>query len=291
MFGYDADRSIIEIYLPEYSPLHRQRPSQGEPLALTGGARSQGMPFAAARPRPDALSGKAVTFAGVALAHLLGLAGLALLLPGRAPSRPEPVPPMVVSLVEAASPSHEPVVPNAPEPRRTEERVRAPAQAETPLPKASAPVRSSTPLPSATVMVPVPVPAPSRAEPPPSPPPAAPAPPPSADLDGPIALSWTRDVGGWIARHKTYPAEARARRAEGHVCVRVGVGRDGRVDAVDLTCSSGSDVLEAAARRLFEGARLPTFPASMRRGNVTLELTLDYSLVGGGRGADQNMPR
>lgn len=105
-----------------------------------------------------------------------------------------------------------------------------------------------------------------------------PDPPPPATQPAAIARTWSERVAAWIQGHKAYPEMARIRREQGAVCVRVTVARDGRAVAVTLTCSSGSALLDAAARNLFASRQLPPFPRSMPQEQVSVDLVLDYSL-------------
>ena len=72
-----------------------------------------------------------------------------------------------------------------------------------------------------------------------------------------LADGWNGAIAAWLAAHKTYPTEARRRGEEGEVGVRFSVDADGQVTAVSVDQSSGSAMLDAAARSLLTGARLP----------------------------------
>ena len=90
---------------------------------------------------------------------------------------------------------------------------------------------------------------------------AAPSPPAAtAAVPGPaasVAPGWNALLAAWLAANRRYPDEARRRGEEGDVTVRFTVADDGRVLVVSVTKGSGSAVLDGAALRLLQGAKLP----------------------------------
>jgi periplasmic protein TonB len=72
----------------------------------------------------------------------------------------------------------------------------------------------------------------------------------SASTKEPIYAAY---VQGWVARiermgNLNYPQQARERHLRGNVTVTVGINRDGSVYSIDITRSSGSTVLDDAAK-------------------------------------------
>lgn len=85
-------------------------------------------------------------------------------------------------------------------------------------------------------------------------------------------------MGAWLQSHKTYPAAARAAGQEGRVAVRFTVDRTGRVLSAQVAASSGSPVLDDAARSLLAGAQLPPFPPGMTQAQQTVTVGIRYAL-------------
>ena len=95
------------------------------------------------------------------------------------------------------------------------------------------------------------------------------------------ATDWRSAVLAWVDAHKTYPRAARLRGREGAVMARVTAAADGQVLAVTIEESSGSELLDGAVRRLFEGAHLPAFGAGPSEPPRTLSLRVGFALVDG----------
>lgn len=165
---------------------------------------------------------------------------------------PQPVPPPSV------------VTPPAPEPPPPEP-VRPPPEPR-PQPKRPA-VRELPPRPRERA----PAAAPPRAEPATRPPAAAPVAP---VMNG----NWFASVSAWLASHKTYPELARQRGEVGNVLVRFTVDRAGRVTEAAVVKTSGSTLLDEAALRLLQRAVFPAFPADMVQAQITMTITVGYSL-------------
>lgn len=84
-------------------------------------------------------------------------------------------------------------------------------------------------------------------------------------------------MAAWLQSHRSYPDEARRRGEEGRVVIRFTVNRDGRVLDVALVSSSGSELLDEAARAMFR-ARLPAFPAGMAQDQITVTVPIRFTL-------------
>jgi len=138
------------------------------------------------------------------------------------------------------------------------------------LPSKSAPSRPPRPVPAATL--PLPNAPTSRST---SPSAAAPAPPasPAATDSG-----WRAALSGWLAAHKRYPDQARRRGDEGTVGVRFTVDAAGRVLDVAVIRSSGSALLDDAAREMLSGQRVPPFPPSMTLAQTIVPVNIRFQL-------------
>jgi protein TonB len=79
--------------------------------------------------------------------------------------------------------------------------------------------------------------------------------------------------------HKYYPEGAARNGEEGSATVRLTVRRDGTVEALDITSSSGSSLLDAAWLAVFRDNRLPAFTDDMPLPRETFSLTLNYELI------------
>lgn len=83
----------------------------------------------------------------------------------------------------------------------------------------------------------------------------------------------------FIETHKYYPEGAANNGEEGSATVRLTVRRDGTVEGLDLTSSSGSSLLDAAWMAVFRDNRLPAFTDDMPGARQTFSLTLNYQLI------------
>ncbi len=90
----------------------------------------------------------------------------------------------------------------------------------------------------------------------------------------------------WIIRqhieeHKRYPLLATRRGLEGRVGLRFLLYRDAHVEKIEVTKSSQVSLLdEAAMRAVKEGNPFPTFPESIYRDSMLIEITLSFELRG-----------
>ena len=89
---------------------------------------------------------------------------------------------------------------------------------------------------------------------------------------------WRTALGNWLAAHKRYPERARQRGDEGTVGIRFTVDAGGRVLDVAVVRSSGSILLDDAARDMLAGQRVPPFPASMTLAQTTLPVDIRFQL-------------
>lgn len=174
----------------------------------------------------------------------------------------------------------------APAPTRTPERAQRPESAQRPIlvrqdAPAATPVVPVAP-PAISTAVPVAAPAPAAAGPAPAVPPVVPA-----RADEGVALR--NDLAGygatfsrWLARHKVYPRIAQVRGWQGQVRLRVHVARKGAVMEVEVTRSSGFDVLDQEAVDMVRRATpLPDLPLSLAGSEFNLEIPIVFRLEQG----------
>jgi len=94
------------------------------------------------------------------------------------------------------------------------------------------------------------------------------------------AASWLNLFRAWLERNKFYPRDAAQLGMQGPVRLRIIVEPDGRVRAVDITRPSYSPFLNGGALTLFRGRTLPPFPPGTTDPQVTIDLTINYILIG-----------
>lgn len=244
----------------------------------------------------------------IALSALIHLTLLGLLIGFRLETSPASVaidtPVEVVFEVAAASlpeatPTETVVAPIS-EPVASEPIVAVPAESSEPLTQSPAPVLAA-PVPQPLTR-PVPVPpqlAKSRpaATRPPSPIQSAPAMPalsalPARSVPSPSApptvapsasagsaeFGWRSALSSWLASHKRYPERAKRRGDEGTVSIHITVDLTGRVLDVAVIRSSGSTLLDDAARNMLAGQRVPPFPPGMTQAQLTVPANIRFSL-------------
>jgi protein TonB len=147
------------------------------------------------------------------------------------------------------------------------------------------PVKNAPPNPRAAQAAPEPIPS-GSAEPTATQP--ASGPPAAARQDGAgaqqssapaIDSGWIHAIGAWLAAHKTYPEQARARGDEGRETVRLTIDRQGHVTGLEVVRSSGSDILDEATAAMLRGATLPALPPAMTQPGVTITVQIHYALT------------
>lgn len=188
---------------------------------------------------------------------------------------PEPVPP-VVSEEPVAAPAPPSPVPALPVPAPVSSVPPRPTPVRPPPRPRTAASRPSPPASPAVTAPAVPDALSARA----SPPPAAAAPPaptpaaPASTADP----GWRAALGNWLAARKRYPDQARQRGDEGTVGIRFTVDAAGQVLDVAISRSSGSALLDDAARSMLAGQRVPPFPPGMARAQMTVPVNIRFQL-------------
>ncbi|MES1925651.1 energy transducer TonB [Salinisphaera sp. T31B1] len=83
----------------------------------------------------------------------------------------------------------------------------------------------------------------------------------------------------WLSRHKQYPMAARNQQIEGTVRVYLVIDANGNILNQRIVESSGSQMLDNAARQMLERSEpLPRMPATMRRNRLELVVPVVFSL-------------
>lgn len=90
-----------------------------------------------------------------------------------------------------------------------------------------------------------------------------------------LKAEWGADIRARIERRKSYPRDGHG--ATGTVKLRLVVSADGRLVAVGVAVSSGSDALDQAALRAVQKAgRLPKAPKGLGQGEVSFTLPVSF---------------
>ncbi|MEY4872087.1 MAG: hypothetical protein RLZZ563_1417 [Pseudomonadota bacterium] len=90
-----------------------------------------------------------------------------------------------------------------------------------------------------------------------------------------LRAGWGADIRARIERRKSYPRDGDG--AAGTVKLRLTVGSDGRLAAVQIVASSGSAALDAAAVKAVQRAgRFPKAPRGLGQGQVTFTLPISF---------------
>lgn len=88
------------------------------------------------------------------------------------------------------------------------------------------------------------------------------------------AASYAAMVAGELNRHKSYPEAARASGTGGSVGIAFTIGPSGSASAISITSSSGSAVLDSAARQAVASIRVPPPPGGIFRTATTIRFSL-----------------
>lgn len=96
-------------------------------------------------------------------------------------------------------------------------------------------------------------------------------------VDPNIYIAGVRQI---IANHKTYPKMARKRGIEGVNTVRITLNHLGKVIAIHVVKSAGSDMLDQAATDAVRlaGASLPPFPKDLTQTSLTFDLSFQFNI-------------
>jgi len=187
--------------------------------------------------------------------------------------------PLVARLVE---PPRAPV-----EEKRAEEKPKAKRESAPrakPLPVPAPRFEPEQPVAAAPAVAPPPAPAPLPAPAPSAAPPQAFSPPPAqkpapVDATPSLVAQYRAALLAEAARHKRYPPQAIDNGWEGEVVVRMAIGADGSLAALDVRSSSGHAALDRQALEMFRKARAEVpVPEALRGKRFTMELRAVFNL-------------
>lgn len=96
---------------------------------------------------------------------------------------------------------------------------------------------------------------------------------------GSLLGEYLREVRQLLEKHKDYPKQARLLHQEGVAVLQFTITRTGQVEAVQLSRSSGHDLLDrAATETLKRVGRFPPFPKELGRERLTVEIPMAFRL-------------
>lgn len=194
--------------------------------------------------------------------------------------------PIVARLVEPAPPPPAPAPAPQPIPRVEEEKSKPVPKLRPRVKKAPAPriAERQEPIEASPPAAPAPAPTPAPASPPvvkaaPAPGPA-PAPPAAAVPDTASLIERYRAaLLAEARRHKAYPTAAVDNGWEGEVVVRMAIGADGSIAALEVRSSSGYPLLDRQAVEMFRRAKPHVaLPESLRGRPFAVELRAVFNL-------------
>ncbi len=82
-----------------------------------------------------------------------------------------------------------------------------------------------------------------------------------------------------VERHKYYPLQARRKGTQGKATVSFTVRRDGKIENIVLSRSSGKSILDLAAIRTIKRiGKAPPFPSSIKRSKWRFDMPITYKL-------------
>lgn len=232
----------------------------------------------------DRVSG-VTTLAAALVCALVG----AMSMKRQAPIHPPPDKPLTITLTALTDPV-KPVVPT-PAPPKPQPKPQVRPQAETKQPPQKQVTRPATqashaetpsPSPATSTRADAPSALPQTGEPaePAHAAPAAPTPAPSPLPKGNTDHVYEASVLALVEAHKLYPTgrQAMLDHPRGTVRVCVSLSRSGAADDISIASSSGSMLLDQAARRLVSGLTYPPFPAQGFPGETHHEfcMSVDY---------------
>ncbi len=94
-----------------------------------------------------------------------------------------------------------------------------------------------------------------------------------------VESAYRAHLVAWLARHKRYPARARAMGLEGQVVVRVTLARDGRVQSHEIEEDSAYSVLLHEVEAMVDRANpFPAMPATLAGERFELRVPVDFRL-------------
>jgi TonB family protein len=101
----------------------------------------------------------------------------------------------------------------------------------------------------------------------------------SLDTDDKRYVTYAQAVKERIAGQWKYPQEAKKKKLEGRLVALFSLNREGALTRLDITQSSGHEVLDHEAERAVRSAApFPPFPSTVTVGRLNINVSFDYTL-------------
>lgn len=101
----------------------------------------------------------------------------------------------------------------------------------------------------------------------------------SLDTDDKRYVSYAQAIKERIAGQWKYPQEARKKKLEGRLVALFSLNREGALTRLDITKTSGHDVLDREAERAIQSAApFPPFPSTITVSLLNINVSFDYAL-------------
>jgi TonB family protein len=101
----------------------------------------------------------------------------------------------------------------------------------------------------------------------------------SLDTDDKRYVTYAQAIKERIAGQWKYPQEARKKRLEGRLVALFSLNREGALTSMEITRSSGHEVLDREAERAVQSAApFPPFPSTITVSRLNINVSFDYTL-------------
>lgn len=101
----------------------------------------------------------------------------------------------------------------------------------------------------------------------------------SLDTDDKRYVTYAQAIKERIAGQWTYPQEARKKKLEGRLVALFSLNREGALTRMEITRSSGHEVLDREAERAIQSAApFPPFPSTITVSRLNINVSFDYTL-------------
>jgi protein TonB len=101
----------------------------------------------------------------------------------------------------------------------------------------------------------------------------------SLDTDDKRYVTYAQAIKERIAGQWKYPQEARKKKLEGRLVALFSLNREGHLTRLDITKTSGHEVLDREAERAIRSAApFPPFPSTVTVSRLNINVSFDYTL-------------
>jgi protein TonB len=101
----------------------------------------------------------------------------------------------------------------------------------------------------------------------------------SLDTDDKRYVTYAQAIKERIAGQWKYPQEARKKKLEGRLVALFSLNREGALTRMEITRSSGHEVLDREAERAVQSAApFPPFPSTVTVSRLNINVSFDYTL-------------